>query len=118
MRIADGRRRGRTDEKEGPGSVVDKHERRDEQHRTSESLVTHGLFDSFLATIRPTLNKLTIVVTACEPGACGEVCVQSWLSTSVDINIDATAHWHPAHIFALETTSVKGPCMNVISKRR
>ena len=35
--------RGSTDEKNGPGSVVDKHERRDEQHRTPERLVTHCL---------------------------------------------------------------------------
>lgn len=41
--LRNGRWRGSTDEKNGPGSVVDKHERRDEQHRTSERLVTHGL---------------------------------------------------------------------------
>lgn len=32
-----------TDEKDSPGSIVDKHERRDEQQRTSEYLVAHGL---------------------------------------------------------------------------
>lgn len=42
--LRNGRWRDSTDEKNGPGSVVDKHKRRDEQHRTSEGLVTHGLF--------------------------------------------------------------------------
>lgn len=39
-----GRWRGSTDEKKSPGSVIDKHEHRDEQHRTSERLVTYGLY--------------------------------------------------------------------------